>query len=85
MKKYIRLSVIVIKKQYPKFSYHLINFINFQKSCFMSQEKEVKKVDPKEFLGAKVISPLEQEKLVGGTADAVKEKEKEKEKEKSVN
>lgn len=50
----------------------------------MSQEKDVKKVDPKEFLGAKVISPLEQEKLVGGVSNA-KEKEKEKEKEKSTN
>lgn len=39
--------------------------------------------DPKEFLGAKVISPLEQEKLIGGVADTV-EKEKEKEKEKEV-
>jgi hypothetical protein len=26
--------------------------------------------DPKEFLGAKVVSPLEQEKLVGGIAAA---------------
>lgn len=52
----------------------------------MNQENE-KKFDPKEFLGAKVISPLEQEKLVGGTADLEakeKEKEKEKKKEKSL-
>ncbi|WP_153825436.1 hypothetical protein [Niastella caeni] len=51
----------------------------------MNQEKDVKKVDPKAFLGAKVISPLEQEKLVGGVSAVGKEKEKEKEKEKSVN
>jgi|GEM_PF-6442751 len=50
----------------------------------MNQEKDVKKVDPKEFLGAKVISPLEQEKLVGGTSSTISEKEKEKEKEKSA-
>lgn len=43
----------------------------------MQQEK----INPQEFLNAKVISPLEQEKLVGGTAPVV-EKEKEKEKEK---
>lgn len=38
--------------------------------------------DPKEFLGAKHVSPLEQEKLLGGSAEAAeKEKEKEKERE----
>jgi hypothetical protein len=42
------------------------------------------KFDPKAFLGAKVISPLEQEKLLGGTAETV-DTEKEKEvKEKEV-
>jgi hypothetical protein len=50
----------------------------------MNQEN-AKKVDPKEFLGAKVISPLEQEKLIGGTAeDDTKKKEKVKKKEKAV-
>ncbi|MCX2430490.1 hypothetical protein [Pedobacter sp. GR22-10] len=31
---------------------------------------ESKNFDPKDFLGAKVVSPLEQEKLVGGIATA---------------
>jgi len=31
---------------------------------------EKKKFNPEEFLGAKVVSPLEQEKLVGGIAAA---------------
>jgi hypothetical protein len=31
---------------------------------------ESKNFDPKDFLGAKVVSPLEQEKLVGGLATA---------------
>lgn len=48
----------------------------------MNQKNEKKKIDPKEFLGAKVISPLEQEKLIGGVTAVDKEKEKEKEKEK---
>ncbi|QHS62862.1 hypothetical protein [Chitinophaga agri] len=46
----------------------------------MNQEKKSLNMNPKDFLGAKVISPLEQEKLVGGLAAAEKEKEKEKEK-----
>ena len=52
----------------------------------MNQEKDEKKVDPKAFLGAKVISPLEQEKLVGGTTpeEDTKKKEKVKKKEKAV-
>ncbi|MGM1431291.1 hypothetical protein ACS126_18700 [Sphingobacterium lactis] len=38
--------------------------------------------DPKEFLGAKQVSPLEQEKLLGGSAEpGEKEKEREKERE----
>jgi hypothetical protein len=45
----------------------------------MQQEQDAK-INPQEFLGAKVISPLEQEKLIGGTTAAEKEKEKEKEK-----
>ncbi|WP_157287699.1 hypothetical protein [Pedobacter cryoconitis] len=36
----------------------------------MENSKE-NQFDPKEFLDAKVISPLEQEKLLGGTAEAV--------------
>jgi hypothetical protein len=33
-----------------------------------------KKFDPKEFLNAKVLSPLEEEALKGGTGTAVKKK-----------
>lgn len=39
--------------------------------------------DPKSFLGAKVISPLEQEKLLGGAAETV-EREREKERERQL-
>lgn len=42
----------------------------------MQDNSQNKPFDPKEFLGAKVISPLEQEKMLGGAADTVRRRKR---------